>query len=255
MIQGAATQTLLNVYRGFTQSPAFFFTLHHEVCRVRDAGGGRDTDGLDAPHKRRRDGMDAGRSTAGHVETQPSGAGGSLASRLVAVVIAALIFGALVYVSRFAPRVFGLQIIYPAPSVGPAFGIWFGAWGSLGTILGTTISQLPAGLNPLVWIPANLAQALYAILPAIFYRKDAVGSVMDWVRFAAVSAVACAIVSLVLVWNLDLNGTVPFEVGIRSVFPVTAVGNLLWMAIVGPLILNVVSPYVVKAGLKFRRFF
>lgn len=198
--------------------------------------------------------MEADRRTES-VETRPSGVGSTLASRLVAVVITALIFGALVYVSRFAPRVFGLQIIYPAPSVGPAFGIWFGAWGALGTVLGTTISQLPAGLNPLVWIPANLAQALYAILPAIFYRKDTVGSVGDWLRFAAVSAVAAVLVSLILVWNLDLNGTVPFGVGLRSVFPVTAIGNLLWMVIVGPLILNVVSPYVVKAGLKFRRFF
>lgn len=198
--------------------------------------------------------MDADRRTDS-VETRPSEVGSTLASRLVAVVITALIFGALVYLSRFAPRVFGLQVIYPAPSVGPAFGIWFGAWGALGTVLGTTISQLPAGLNPLVWIPANLAQSLYAVLPAIFYRKDTVGSVGDWLRFAAVAAVASVLVSLILVWNLDLNGTVPFGVGIRSVFPVTAIGNLLWMVIVGPLILNVVSPYVVKAGLKFRRFF
>lgn len=199
--------------------------------------------------------MEAERRTTESVETSPSGVGSTLASRLVAVVITALIFGALVYVSRFAPRIFGLQVIYPAPSVGPAFGIWFGAWGALGTVLGTTISQLPAGLNPLVWIPANLAQSLFAILPSILYGKDTVVSVGDWFRFAAVSAAACVLVSLILVWNLDLNGMVPFGVGIKSVFPVTAVGNLLWMVIVGPLILNIVSPYVVKAGLKFRRFF
>lgn len=197
----------------------------------------------------------AGRSVSESAETRPAGTGTSLASRLVAVVIAALVFGALVYVSRFVPRLFGLQLVYPAVAVGPPFGVWFGFWGGLGTVLGTTVSQLPAGLNPLVWVPANLAQGLFAWLPALLYRKDTVRSAGDWLRFAGVSALASVLVALVLVWNLDLNGTVPFAVAIRSVFPVTAIGDFVWMFVGGALIMNVVSPYVEKAGLRFRRFF
>lgn len=189
------------------------------------------------------------------VQTAPSRLQGSFASRLVAVVVTALVYGALVYISKLTPHLLGqIQIIYPASAVPPAFGVWFGFWGGLGTILGTTLVQLPTGLNPLVWIPANLAQAIPAWLPALLYRKVTVGSAWDWLRFAAICLVASAAVSLLLVANLALQG-VPLAVGMKTVFGPTLVDDFLWMVIVGPLIMNVVSPYVIKAGLRFTRFF
>src|SRR5215813_7972510 len=97
--------------------------------------------------------MNSEERTDSTIETKPTVIGASWATRLVAVVISALVYGALVYLSRFTPHL---------------FGIWFQFWGALGLVLGTIISQLPAGLNPLIWIPANLAQSLYALLPALF---------------------------------------------------------------------------------------
>jgi branched-subunit amino acid transport protein len=189
------------------------------------------------------------------VETTPASSTTSLASRLVAIVISALVYGVLVYISNFAPNIFGMKLFYPATSVGPAFGSWFGFWGGLGLILGTLLSSLPAGLNPLPLLPAYLVQGLYAWLPALLYRGDTVRSWRAWLRFAAICALTAVLASLVLVANLAGNGTVPFSIGMRSVFPVTTVSAIFWMAVVGPLILNLVSPYVAQAGLKFRRFF
>jgi hypothetical protein len=200
--------------------------------------------------------MDSPKETEPAVETSAAaGARPSGASRLVATVISALVYGALVYISRFTPHLFGLQLVYPAVAVGPAFGIWFQFWGGLGLVLGTIVSQLPAGLSPLIWIPANLAQALYAFLPALLYKRVNVDSPTSWLRFIGICIVADALVQLVVIWNLDLNHYVPFGLGIRTIFPASLLIDTGWMAILGPVILNVVSPYVVKSGLLFRRFF
>lgn len=195
------------------------------------------------------------RREAETVDTRPSESRGSVASRTVAVVISALIYGALVLISNFTPQIFGLQLIYPATSVGPAFGAWFGFWGGLGAILGTLIASLPIGQNPLPLFPAYLAQGLFVWLPALLYRKDLVRSAGDWLRLAAISLLASVVVGLILVWNLAFLGQVPFAAGIRTIFPGVVIGDTFWMVVIGPLILNAVSPYVVRAGLKFRSFF
>jgi len=165
------------------------------------------------------------------------------------------VYGALVYISRFAPHLFGLQLVYPAVSVGPAFGLWFQFWGGLGLVLGTIVSQLPAGLSPLIWIPANLAQSLYAFLPALFYKMVKVDSWTSWLRFIGICIVTDALIQLVVIWNLDLNKYVPFSLGLRTIFPTSLAIDTVWMAILGPVILNVVSPYIIKSGLQFHRFF
>src|SRR5262249_20859844 len=136
--------------------------------------------------------------------------------------------------------------------VAPAFGLWFGIWGALGTVLGTVISQLPAGLNPLIWIPANLGQALYALVPAVMYRQLSVTSVTSWLRYAAACLLAAVGLELLLAWNLALNGYVAFDVGMRTIFPTGVLTDVLWMVVVGPVIVNTVSPYVVRAGLRIR---
>jgi hypothetical protein len=194
-------------------------------------------------------------SGAERIETKAATSQGSTSSRLVAVVITALIYGVLVYISNFAPNIFGMKLVYPATSVGPAFGVWFGFWGGLGAILGTLLASLPAGLNPLPLLPAYLIQGIYMWVPGLLYRKTSVDSTGDWLRLTAINALAAVLVSLTLVANLALNGTVPFSIGMQTVFPMTTISAILWSSIVGPLILNLVSPYVVKAGLKFRRFF
>jgi len=114
---------------------------------------------------------------------------------------------------------------------------------------------LPAGLNPLIWIPANLAQSLYALLPALLYKKVVVNSWKSWLLYVAICVLADILVQFVLLWNLDLNGYVPFVVGLRTLFPADLATDVIWMVVLGPVILNVVSPYVVKSGLRFLRFF
>jgi hypothetical protein len=195
------------------------------------------------------------RNETERVETRTSGASGSAASRLVAVVISALVYGALVYVSAFTPQVFNLQLIYPAVGAGVAFGIWFGFWAGLGTILGTLIVAPLVGTPVLPLLPSFLVQGLVAWFPALFYRKDTVRNVGDWLRLAAISLVTVLIVGFVLIWNLDLTGQVPLAAGLRTIFPGVVIGDFFWMVVLGPVILNLVSPYVVKAGLKFRGFF
>jgi len=199
--------------------------------------------------------MNSEMKTDSTIETKPTVKGASWATRFVAIVISALVYGALVYLSRFTPHLFGIQVIYPAVSVGPVFGIWFQFWGALGLVLGTIISQLPAGLNPLIWIPANLAQSLYALLPALLYKKVVVNSWKSWLLYVAICVLADILVQFVLLWNLDLNGYVPFVVGLRTLFPADLATDVIWMVVLGPVILNVVSPYVVKSGLRFLRFF
>jgi hypothetical protein len=195
------------------------------------------------------------RVNAQEIETRGSASGGSVAAKTVAVVVSALIYGALVYVSNFTPQVFGLQLIYPATSVGPAFGAWFGFWGGLGAVLGTLLASIPVGQNPLPLLPAYLAQGLFVWLPALLYRKDTVRGFGDWLRLFAVSLLASVVVGLVLIWNLDFLGQVPFAAGLRTIFPGIVIGDTFWMVVLGPIIMNVVSPYVAKAGLKFRGFF
>ncbi|HYZ02808.1 MAG TPA: hypothetical protein VFA92_15035 [Candidatus Binatia bacterium] len=194
--------------------------------------------------------MSASHDTETAPVTRPSTLGPSAATRVVAVVVSALVWGALVYVSRFTPHVFGIQPIYPAPAVAPAFGLWFGVWGAIGQILGTTVSQLPAGLSPLVWIPSNLAQGLFALLPALLYRHLTVDGWQRWLRYAGVCVLTVLLVELVVTWNLSLNGLVPFAIGLRTVFPLNSVVAALWMLLIGPVVLHTVSPYVVKAGLR-----
>lgn len=181
--------------------------------------------------------------------------GGSVSSRTVAVVITALIFGALVYISNFAPQLFSLQLIYPAAGVGPPFGAWFGFWGGLGAILGNVLASIPIGQNPLPLLPAFLAQGLFMWLPALLYRRDRVRGIGDWVRLFGVSLLASVLVGLILIWNLDALGQVPFAAGLRTIFPGVVIGDTFWMVVLGPIIMNVVSPYVAKAGLSFRGFF
>jgi hypothetical protein len=189
------------------------------------------------------------------IQTAPSELKGSIASRIVAIVVAALVFGALVYISRFAPKIFGMQITYPAAGIAPAFGIWFQWWGALGLVLGVNISQLPAGMNPLVWIPANLSQVITAMLPALLYRKDTVDNFKDWFRFSGICLLTVMIQLLVVLWNISMNGMVDFSLGLKTLYPVQILGNIIWMITLGPILLNVVSPYIRKAGLKFKGMF
>ncbi len=123
-------------------------------------------------------------------------------------------------------------------------------------VLGVNISQLPAGMNPLVWIPANLSQVITAMLPALLYRKDTVDNFKDWLRFFSIICLFTAAVQLLVVlWNISMNGMVPFSLGLKTLYPIQILGNIIWMVTLGPILLNVVSPYIRKAGLKFKSMF
>lgn len=185
---------------------------------------------------------------------RPATTGTSPAAKLVAVVITALVFGGLSYVANIAPKFFSLTLFDPAPAVGPAFGIWFGFWGGLGGVLGSIVAALPAGQNPLPVLPAFLVQGLFMWLPALLYRRDRVRTGRDWLRLIGVSALTCAIVVLVLVINLSVIGTGPFLVAMTTVFPVVFLVDLPWMVLFGALILNIGSPYMNRAGLRFPTF-
>ena len=188
--------------------------------------------------------------------TSPAETRGGISTRVAALVITALVYGALVSVSRFVPRIFGMQLTFPAAGISPPIGIWFGGWGALGAILGTIISQLPAGMNPLTWIPANLAQGLMVIAFPLFYKKDTVKTVSDWVKYIVVSVIATAVTLLIVDWNIVLNGFVPdMGTALKVLFPVQMMGNLIWVIILGPIVMNTVSPYIIKSGLKFKNIF
>ena len=184
-------------------------------------------------------------------ETTPSKTSGSMATRVAAMVITALVYGVLVYVSRFAPKIFGMQMTFPAAGIAPAVGIWFGGWGAIGAILGTIISQLPAGMNPMMWVPANLGQLVIPVAYFLFYKKNTVKSMGDYVSFIVIGTISTAITLVIVDLNVVANGFVPdFGTAMRVMFPVQMLGNLIWVFILGPISLNVVSPYIVKAGLK-----
>jgi len=194
--------------------------------------------------------------TTDATSTAPVEGRGGIATRVAAMVVTALVYGALVYVSRFVPRVFGMQLTFPAAGISPPIGMWFTGWGALGAILGTIISQLPAGMNPLTWIPANLAQGIMVIAYPLFYKKDTVKTKSDWIRYIIVSVVATALTLIIVDWNIVLNGFVPnMGVALTALFPVQMLGNLIWVLILGPIVMNTVSPYIKKSGLKFNSMF
>lgn len=89
---------------------------------------------------------------------------------IIAVVVSALIYGGIIYLSRFVPLKIGtIQIIYPAAIIAPLLGIWFRFWGSLGLVIGNMLSMFLVGLNPLIFPLALLGQFVMGFIPCLLF--------------------------------------------------------------------------------------
>lgn len=186
---------------------------------------------------------------------RPDVAPGGVGSRhLVAVVVCALIYGALVFVSRFSPSLFGIQTIYPPAAVAAPFGVWFGFWGGLGNALGNLVSAVVVGRNPVPWLIAYAAQFFMAAVPGVFYRKPTIEGTRDLVRFELWNLVGLLLGTVLVAVQLVLNGTAPANIVWGTIWPYMVASNFITGAILAPIILRYLSPYIVKSGLYFRRF-
>lgn len=187
-------------------------------------------------------------------ESRPESRSGIGSRHIVAIVVTALIYGTLVFISRFSPQIFGIQTIYPPAAVTASFGIWFGVWGSLGNALGNLVSAVLIGRNPLVWLIAYAAQFVASAVPGIFYRKTTIDNFKDLLRFQAYNLAGLILSTVMVAFQISINGTAPPEVAWTVIWPTMIASNVITGAILGPLIFRYVTPYVVKSGLFFRRF-
>ncbi|MFO7246902.1 MAG: hypothetical protein FWJ62_09050 [Thermaerobacter sp.] len=185
---------------------------------------------------------------------RPETAGGIGSRHLVAVVVCALIYGALVYISRFSPQIFGIQTIYPPAAVSGAFGVWFGFWGALGNALGNLVSAVVIGRNPIPWLVAYFAQFVMAAVPGIMYRKPGIDSRADLARFLVWNILGLLLGTILVTLQIIWNGTAPASAAWTAVWPYMVISNVLTGGILGPIVLKYLSPYIVKSGLAFRRF-
>ncbi|WP_248924151.1 hypothetical protein [Paenibacillus hamazuiensis] len=174
---------------------------------------------------------------------------------IVAIVVSALIFGAIIYVTRFLPFKMGtIQMFYPAAIVAPLFGVWFGVWGSAGLIVGNILSMLAVGLNPALFPLALLAQFMMGFLPGAAYRKtkfEGAGSVAFFVALVITGqVVSSTLVALNLLWIQH----VPAKAVWGTIWPWMQFSNTLMAAVFSPLLFAWLSDYISKSGLFFKRF-
>lgn len=178
----------------------------------------------------------------------------SLPTVVVAVVVSALVVGTLNYVGAFIPT-FGVWSVYLPAAVLPVLAVWFGGWGVIGIPLGLAVSQLPLGFNPLIWPAAALGNALMPLLAALFYRKPVYRGWRQLLIFYALLLAGHVAGGLLVAFNFVVAGFVPANVAYTAFWPAIVVGDMVIAAVFAPLILRYLSPYVVKSGLYFPRFF
>ncbi|MBD1382459.1 hypothetical protein [Metabacillus arenae] len=177
------------------------------------------------------------------------------AKHIVSIVISALIFGSMIYITRFLPLKIGtIQLFYPAAIVAPLFGVWFGIWGAAGLVVGNFLSMLLVGLNPLLFPLSLLSQFVMGFIPGLAYRKPHLEKKSDIVRFIFFIILGQVMASLLIALNLLWIQKLPGKVVWGTIWVWMQFSNTLMAAVFTPLLFTWLSGYMRKSGLFFKRF-
>lgn len=180
---------------------------------------------------------------------------GFSARYIVAMVITALIYGSIIFITRFLPTKLGtVQLFYPAAIAAPLFGIWFGIWGSTGLVLGNVMSMVVVGMNPLTFPFALLGQGVMGLIPGLAYRKVRFENKGDVVRFVIAVVIGIEAGCFLVAYNLVKIQGLPGAVVWGSIFPWMQFSNVLMAAVFAPLLFKWFSDYMNKSGLFFKSF-
>jgi hypothetical protein len=173
---------------------------------------------------------------------------------IVAIVVSALIYGGIIYISRFIPLKIGtIQVLYPAAIVAPLLGIWFRTYGAIGLVIGNLLSMLLVGLNPFIFPLALLGQFMMGYIPALLFREHSLETKQATTKFVVAVVLGQVSGTALVAVNLILFQHVPVELVTRITWPWMQVSNTLVAAILSPLVYKMFSSYMNQSGLTFKK--
>ncbi len=173
---------------------------------------------------------------------------------IVAIVVSALIYGGIIYISRFIPLKIGtVQVLYPAAIIAPLLGVWFRLWGSLGLVVGNLLSMLLVGLNPLIFPLALLGQFVMGYIPAMLFWNNSLENKKTTSKFVIAVVLGQVLGTALVALNLVLFQHVPFELVIKVTWPWMQVSNTVMAAIFSPIVYKLFSSYMNQSGLTFKK--
>jgi hypothetical protein len=166
---------------------------------------------------------------------------------LVLVVMTAALYAAALLTLSFIKLSPGTYL-RPANALQMPFGILFGIPGCIGISLGNLLADLNQGLAPHAMIMGFFVNFLGAFIPYALVSNAALRtrrSVIEWTVWAVL------VPSLIVggsIWINVLLGLTPSAIAI-AFGPITFLNTALPAALLGPLLLKLLYPFVVRAGL------
>jgi energy-coupling factor transport system substrate-specific component len=139
--------------------------------------------------------------------------------------------------------------IRPANALQPVFGILFGIPGCIGLAFGNMVSDLFQGsAAPHILIAGLISNFLGGFIPLIAVSHPALKTTRSYVQYYVfVVVIASAVVACTILLNVALGFT-PMEIAALFV-PTVFLNQAIATAVLGPVLLKLLFPFVKRAGL------
>jgi energy-coupling factor transport system substrate-specific component len=170
---------------------------------------------------------------------------------VVLTAVSASLYAALLIPFKVLPLIPGVTELRPANAIPVVCSFLFGPAGAWGAAIGNLIGDFFGGIGPGDFF-GFAANFLYGFLPYRAWRMLSAGdplprSLLQWVGFVGVIALAAAACAVVVGWGLNGLGFVPFAVLANIVF----FNNFVMAVVLSPLLLLAIYPRVKRAGLRY----
>jgi integral membrane sensor domain MASE1 len=153
----------------------------------------------------------------------------------------------------------GVTIFYMPEAFIMAASMWFGIWGCLGAFFGTILFSPFAGFGYLVGLAFGLPNMSSSVVAGLVLRKLAIDlklkdkrSFVLWILFAALIGPAVEAITGLPVYIM--NGWYTWQLAYTWGFAVWMIGDISAVAVVGTILMRVLSKYVMKTPLFHKGF-
>jgi hypothetical protein len=166
---------------------------------------------------------------------------------LVLIVMCAALYGAALLTLSFIKLAPGTWL-RPGNALQAPFGILFGIPGCIGIALGNLLADLNQGMAPHQMVLGLLSNFLCAFLPYLFVSNAMLNtrrSVIEWFIWAVLGS---GVVVAGSIWINVALGLTPQAVAL-AFSPITFLNNAVASALLGPPLIKLLYPFVVRAGL------
>ncbi len=170
---------------------------------------------------------------------------------IAVIVVCAVIYTIAILVSALIPApVPGTFGIYIPAILSPLFGIWFGIYGAIGALISSPLARILRGDSFIHGIPGGIGQFFMVFIPFLLYHKAVVRrKIEDMMHFQGVNVIAMFVGSFIVATGFWVTGVMPVDVAYKATWPWMAIGNVIQYGIFGPILLNLMTPFIMPSGL------